>query len=155
MTPPCGLALFLTAVSSDFPARSDWLNGMLRLGSAGQNLSNAAKLGHVDLSLDGYGSVLLQSCRGAVQQSGSARRVTLGNAALHSLLQCEPNAKTREKVHPHGDHLLAMHCAHALAQFSPSQHFCCILSNLLHAVTARVALYTPAHVSLYAPGRHV
>lgn len=66
---------------------------------AGQNLSDASKLGQVDLDINGEGGVLLQSRVSSLAQGGgSGRRIALGSHALNGLLQWEHSAKKRQKV---------------------------------------------------------
>ena len=67
---------------------------------SGHNLSDASKLGHVDLDISGQGGVLLQSRVSSLAPTSSGRRVSLGSHALNGLLQWEHSASNRHKVDP-------------------------------------------------------
>ncbi|CAL8472167.1 g11709 [Coccomyxa elongata] len=74
-----------------------------RLGMAiGHNLSDASKLGHVDLDINGEGGVLLQLRVSSLAPSSSGRRVSLGSHALNGLLQWEHSASNRHKAYVAG-----------------------------------------------------
>ena len=66
---------------------------------SGQNLTTPSKLGYLDMDVSGKRKADQQSSKLSLGQGNGSRRITLHPGTLHSMLQNEPSAEQRERVH--------------------------------------------------------